>query len=84
MKTAYNWITGAGANKTDIQSTAKIQMYDNPNNATVANYLYGVFPIGNPALALQMADSRALAPDITWSFDYFDIDAIAQQGLTTQ
>src|SRR5262245_1034482 len=56
MKTAYNWITGVGANKADIQSTAKIQMYDNPNNPTVANYLYGVFPIANPALALQMAN----------------------------
>jgi hypothetical protein len=81
MKLAYNWITGVGSNKVDIQSTAKIQMYDNPNNPVVANYLYGLFPIANPALALQMADSRALAPDITWSFDYADIDAIAQQGL---
>jgi hypothetical protein len=81
MKLAYNWITGVGANKTDIQSTAKIQMYDNPNNPTVANYLYGVFPIANPAVALQMADSRMIAPDIVWSFDYCDIDAIASQGI---
>jgi hypothetical protein len=82
MKLAYNWLTGAGANKVDIQSTAKVQMFDNPNNPTVANYLYGVFPIANPAMALTMADSRAIAPDITWSFDYMDIDAISQQGLT--
>jgi hypothetical protein len=82
MKTAYNWITGVGANKTEIQSTAKIQMYDNPNNPIVANYLYGLFPIANPAIALQMAQSTAVAPDITWSFDYCDMDAIAGQGLT--
>lgn len=81
MKLAYNWITGAGANKVDIQSTAIIQMYDNPNNPTSRNTLYGVFPVGNPALALQMANSNALMPSVTWSFDYFDIDAIAQQGL---
>jgi hypothetical protein len=81
MKLAYNWITGVGANKTDIQSIAKIQMYDNPNNPTVAYYLYGVFPVANPVVALQMSDSRMIAPDIQWSFDYWDIDAISSQGV---
>jgi hypothetical protein len=81
MKLAYNWLTGKGSFKADIQATAKIQMFNDPGDPSVANYLYGIFPISNPAIALAMGDSRALTPAITWSFDYTDIDEIANQGL---
>jgi hypothetical protein len=80
MKLCYNWITGKGGNKKDISSTAAIQQYDNPGTKTIKTTLYGVFPIGNPAIALSMAESRAVAPSITWSFDYTDIDKISDVG----
>jgi len=80
MKLTYNWITGTGSNKPDIQSTAQIQLYENPGDKSICNFLYGLFPIGNPAIQMAMGDSRAMMPDIVWSFDYTDIDQIAQQG----
>jgi hypothetical protein len=82
MKATYSWITGKGGNKSDIASTAQIEQYDNPGNLICTTNIYGIFPIGSPAIALSMAESRAVAPSVTWSFDYTDNDQLAQQGLS--
>ena len=84
MKLTFNWLTGVGSNKADIQSTAQVTMYTDPDTPIMTYSLYGLFPIADPGTPLSMAESRAVNPQITWSFDFFYVDQIAQQGLQSQ
>ena len=83
MKLAYNWMTGVGSNKADIQSTGYITLFTNPDTPSATTLIQGLFPIGNPSIQLAMGNSSAITPTIVWSFDYIDIDKLATTGTVT-
>lgn len=84
MKLIYDQTTGVGVFKADYASIATIELFNNPNEVIGVRYIYGIWPQNDPGIARlsQAATNTPVTPTVNWSFDIWDDDALADQGVT--
>jgi hypothetical protein len=85
MKLIYNQRTGVGNFKRDYASQATVEIFNDPDQVVGVRTLYGIWPTVDPDLLMAFAGGGTrIDKPVTWSFDYWDDDALSSDGTGTQ